>query len=342
MKKYVPTVLSSKDKNSPPTGYESYQVIDVYQELLKEKFLIDRPKNYFATPEQQQQAFEIFLQTNTLQSVWVAHPWSKKLYHLPNASEYFQLRTARNRNLLTLIEQEKLYDQKIAVAGLSVGSNIVLSLIRYGIGNNYRIADSDMIAVSNFNRTMYDLRNLSQPKSQIMLETINNLDPYIKTEIYAEGLTLKNMPQFVKGSDLIVDAFDNFSLKIALRKEAKKQRVPVVSGFDIEKGALIIVERYDLDSDLDLSLFLNGHSEAEIMKPAIKPDERTKLFIDIIGQELHSARMLDSVTNVGKNLTGYPQLIIATLLAASLFTATIGDILLQRVTGSYRKYVSVT
>jgi molybdopterin/thiamine biosynthesis adenylyltransferase len=147
--------------------------------------------------------------------------------------------------------------------------------------------------------------------------------------------------EFVQQADIIVDAFDNFPLKLLLREEAKRQGVPVVSGFDIEKGVLLIVERYDLEPELDSNLFLNHHQPHELLQPPATPEAKTQLFIDIIGPEYHSPRMLNSVKSVGQTLTGYPQLIVATLLAASLFTATIEDILLERTKGSFRRYYSV-
>lgn len=318
------------------------KTIDLFENLLKEKFLIDDPKLYFAPAAEQEKSFASYLQKYQGEGVWVRHPWSSQTYHLLEREEYFQLRTARNKNLLSSPEQSKLHHKTIAVAGLSVGSNILFALIRYGVGEVYRIADSDSVAISNLNRTTYDLTSFGLPKIEVALKTMNQIDPFLSVTTFPEGLTKDNLPDFVRGADVIVDAFDQFELKIALRKEAQKQRVPVVSGFDIEKGVLLIAERYDIEKNIDLSIFLNSHTEEEILKPTSTAKEKTQLFIDIIGQQYHSKKMLSSVHAVGSELTGYPQLIIATLLAASLFTSAIEDILLERVTHSFRRYVSVT
>lgn len=337
MQTFTPLLILNHDIDK----YQEAEKKDFFQPLLWEYFLINDPQLYFSAPEEQRTGFEKFKREKQPTGAWVFHPWSQKLYHLLERDQYYHLRTARNQRLVTSEEQETLRNKTIAVAGLSVGSNILLSLARYGIGQTFKIADSDLVAVSNFNRTTYDLRSFNQPKTQQMLKSLNELDPFLKVEVLEKGLSEQTLKEFLSDSDIVVDAFDNFPLKLQLRQAAKRQKIPVVSGFDVEKGVLLIVERYDLEPDLDNSLFLNNHDSSELQQVNSTPAVRTQLFIDIIGQEYHSAKMLDSVTSVGKSLTGYPQVIIATLLAASLFTATIEDILLNRTKGSFRKYISL-
>jgi molybdopterin/thiamine biosynthesis adenylyltransferase len=346
MKYYNPELLTfsnqEESKQVLKKKYASYEAIDIFRDLLFENYLINDPALYFAPPDVQKEKFSSFYKKNQDEGVWIVHPWQKKIYHLLSEEKYFLLRTVRNRNLVTKEDQLRLRKKKIAVAGLSVGSNIVFSLARYGIGSAFHIADADVVAVSNMNRTTYGLDDFQKSKLDVAVRTLHQIDPFLEIHAFPEGVTKENLSDFVSGVDLIVDAFDNFQLKIQLRKEAKKKNIPVVSGFDIERGVLLIVERYDQETNLNLDFFLNKHTEEEILKPAVHVEEKTQLFIDIIGKEYHSQKMLHSVLSVGKELTGYPQLNIATMLAASLFTGAIEDILLERVKHSFRKYVSVS
>lgn len=45
-----------------------------------------------------------------------------------------RLRTFRNRNLITVGEQSVLSEARVAVLGLSVGSNVVDQFVQTGIG----------------------------------------------------------------------------------------------------------------------------------------------------------------------------------------------------------------
>lgn len=318
-------------------------IFDPYKDLLFEKFLIDHPKKYFVPIKIQKHLFKQYTknQNLNLSGSWVYHPWTKKIFHLLKQLEYLDLRTVRNRNLVNKSDQLSLYKKTIAVAGLSVGANIILSLVRHGIGNKYKIADFDKVSVSNFNRSVYSLCDLKQNKYEIIIKKINEIDPFIKITTFIKGLELDLLEQFIDKTDLIIDAFDNFRLKVELRKLAKRKKIPVISGFDIEKGFLLIVERYDQDSDLNLSFFLNQDKKSLIYKKNLTIEEKTSFFINIIGKKYHSNLMLDSVSQVGKSLTGYPQLIIATFLATSLLTLVAENILLKRHFPSLRKFISL-
>ena len=252
------------------------------------------------------------------------------------------LRTIRHRDIITQEEQTKLKRSTIAIAGLSVGLNILLSFVRFGIGRTYNIADVDVVSLSNVNRALYTLHDLGKPKCDVARDRIHELDPFLPVHAWENGVTESTLSSFLRGSNLIIDAFDRFDMKLALRKEAKKRKIPVISGFDVEKGVLVITERYDIDPTLSLDHFLNSTPESTLQKMGMTPEERTNMFVHIIGKQHHSERMLNSVKNVGKTLTGYPQLIIATLAAASLFTICAEDILLGRNTSSTRVFIPLT
>lgn len=349
MQTYIPKRVHIRDHMSLDAYIASLPrppvIRDYFSELLKELFLSSSPKHYYSDEMGQQIAFAkhlASLQKNTDISTlgaWIYHPWNNTLYHILDKKEYYMLRTIRHRDIITQDEQTRLEKSTIAIAGLSVGLNILLSFVRFGIGTAYHIADVDVVSLSNSNRALYTLHDLGKPKCEVARDRIHELDPFLNVHVWQNGVTENTLTPFLRGTNLIIDAFDRFDMKLALRKEAKKRKIPVISGFDVEKGVLVITERYDIDPTLSLDHFLNSTPESSLQKMGMTAEERTSMFVNIIGKKHHSNRMLHSVMNVGKTLTGYPQLIIATLAAASLFTLCAEDILLGRNTASTRVFI---
>jgi hypothetical protein len=59
---------------------------------------------------------------------WFYYPWSSRLVHLLDESEFVELRTNRNRYKITPEEQAELSSKRIGVVGLSVGQSVALTL----------------------------------------------------------------------------------------------------------------------------------------------------------------------------------------------------------------------
>lgn len=349
MQNYAPLHIDIQNKKSLDMYIASLPhhpvVFDYFPELLKELFLSSSPAHYFSDNTKQQAAFDEHitkLQKNTnlyALGAWIYHPWTNTLYHVLDQTDYYALRTIRHRDIITTEEQQILNDKTVAIAGLSVGLNILLAFVRFGIGRTYHIADIDVVSLSNTNRALYTLHDLGKPKCDVARGRVHELDPFMNILAWDDGITEKTLTPFVSNTNLIVDAFDRFDMKLALRKEAKKRKIPVISGFDVEKGVLVITERYDIDPTLSLDHFLNSTPENLLQKKGMTSEDRTNMFVNIIGKQHHSDRMLSSVQSVGKTLTGYPQLIIATLAAASLFTLCAEEVLLGKHTASTRVFI---
>ncbi len=328
-------------------NHENYKIIDLYENLVSENFLIENPPIYFQEENLKKEKIKDFLKSHTENSLtfslgnWIVFESKKELYHLVDQKTLLLLRTIRNRNLITVEEQLTLYNKRISIAGLSVGSNVLMALVRIGIGKEYNIADYDTVSIHNLNRANYYLRDIDKSKIDLIEDQIISVDPYIKLNKFSSGLNEENLEKFIKNCDLVIDAFDNFKIKIDLRKIAKKFKKPVLSGFDVSRGAMVIIERYDKEPNLNLDFYLNGMNEEEIFKPSKNPKERTEKFINIIGKEHHDQRMLESVLNVGNTLTGYPQLVVATYLTASIWAIAATDILLGKNNKSVRKYINL-
>lgn len=323
------------------------QTHDIYQDLLREHYLNSHPDVYFGSPEEKQAQFDAYLAETSgevdseLLGYWVYYSWANSLFHLIDPHLYYDLRTMRNRNLITPEDQHRLHQASVSVAGLSVGKNTVLSMARYGIGSRYTLADNDIFELSNANRAMYDLLDYRQPKLTTTAQELYQIDPYLHIDTLTEGLTDETIEGFVTSADIVVDTFDAFPLKLKLRQLAQRHRKPVLSGVDLERGVLVIIERYDQEAELDQSLFLNNLDPSSLQKTNLSKSDITNFFINMIGRELHSPQMLDSVESVGTDLTSYPQLVVASQLLASCLTISAERILLDKNQPSGRYHIDL-
>jgi len=65
-----------------------------------------------------------------------------------------------------------------------------------------------------------------------------DINPYAQFEVHTDGITDANVADLVSRADLIIDGVDvteppAIRAKFALHTEAKRQRKPVIGGYDI-------------------------------------------------------------------------------------------------------------
>lgn len=259
---------------------------------------------------------------------------------MKEAIQYLLDRTLSNRPLITDEEQQILYDKKILVIGLSVGSQSTMSLVRSGIGNSYMLVDPDTVELKNLNRTPYFATDIGTKKVTALSKQLQAIDPYLQITTYDRIIDSSELRQLVQSSDLVLDAFDDFKQKVFLRQLAEEYKKPIITGFDIDKGALIIVERHDLGK-VDNSVFFNKVTPERITQPASSIQEKIETFISVIGEENHTPAMLEAVRNIGTKYAGIPQLMIATNLMAASWTLAAIDTLLNKRSQSFRAYIDL-
>ncbi len=295
-------------------------VVDTIQEDLSELFCIQNPK--IAHSSRRQNAIKRFLVEKKPQNgwkeygAWVWYPWNRTLVHILPSDEYHEVRTARNRNLITREEQEKFQDAIIGVAGLSVGNSAAMTIVLQGGAEYMRLADSDRLGLSNLNRIRAGIPSLGLPKTELAARQIHEINPYASLELFSEGVTMKNIKKFFLGPpklDLLVEEMDNLAMKIEARKWARKLRIPVVMAADDGDGILLDIERFDLEPKRPL---LHGRIPERLPKKKMTRQEMG-IFIGkyFIGEENIPERMRASLPEIGKTLYTWPQLGSAATLA---------------------------
>ncbi|WP_297529652.1 ThiF family adenylyltransferase [Thiohalobacter sp.] len=153
----------------------------------------------------------------------------------------FDYQTAFSRNIgwVTRDEQEKLRNQRIAIAGMGgVGGVYLLTLTRLGIGN-FNLSDFDTFELGNFNRQAgAALSTLGRPKLEVMAESALDINPTLNIRQFPSGISADNVDEFLHDVDLYVDGLDFFVLdaRRAVYQACAERGIPVVVAAPLGMG----------------------------------------------------------------------------------------------------------
>lgn len=237
-----------------------------------------------------------------------------------------------------------LRQSRVAIAGLSVGSNIASALAHHGIGGTYSFADRDDLATSNLNRTQARLLDVGLPKCQLAARALLELDPFAACFLYPDGLDDDSVEEFVAASDIVFDEVDDFRIKVKLRLAARAHGKPLLMATNLGDSVLIDVERWDRPPD-GLKPFhgqLDGLSIDDLMGSDLRPDQVSRFAAQVIGVGNVPLRALASLPLIGVELTGRPQVASTASLAAGAATMAARSILLNAPLASGRYRISLT
>ena len=276
--------------------------------------------------------------------VWCYYPWLNTALRTLGPEALAELRTNRNRNLVTKSEQAVLRRAHVAIAGLSVGGNVVSTLVRHGIGSTFSLADPDELATSNLNRTHGRLLDVGTPKCQLAARAVWELDPFATCILYPRGLDDDTVGSFVASSDVVVDELDDFRVKAQLRLMAQLYGKPLLMATSLGDTVLIDVERWDSPDD-GLEPFngqLDGVSVPDLMRAGLSPEEVSRFAAQVIGIGNVPLRALASLPLIGRELAGRPQVASTVTMAAGWAAMAARSILLGAPLRSGRYRVSLT
>jgi len=311
-------------------------MVDAFSRQLRELFLIDNtrfigePKDeVYAAPE-----FATYAEKQKNNFVYVYYPWLNQTVKTVPADDYFRLKTNRNQDLIAAAEQRQLYDYRVAVLGMSVGSNIAFVLTQAGISRHIVIADFDELDTTNLNRILAGVHQVGLNKTIVAARRIYEDNPFAEVTIWPEGVTSELLEDGLKSGRIhcLVEEIDDIPLKIMVRELAMKYRVPVLMITDNGDGVVLHVERYDLGYDKifdqDLSYWRAMETE---FKKGVPKELAGKIIINNIvgGPDKVDPKMLASVKRVlAKELVSWSQLGSAALLGGVMVTVAIKRIVL--------------
>ncbi|MBU4082747.1 ThiF family adenylyltransferase [Patescibacteria group bacterium] len=160
-----------------------------------------------------------------------------------NEDLFYQEAFKRNLGLLSAEEQKKIKKSKIAIVGLGgVGGVYLLSLIRVGVGN-FHIADFDVFELVNINRQAgANINSLGETKTKTMKEMGREINPFVSIKIFPEGISKKNIDNFLEGVDLVIDGIDFFNIKdrLLLFRKAREHSIYALTSAPVGFGASLL------------------------------------------------------------------------------------------------------
>ncbi|MEK7650046.1 MAG: ThiF family adenylyltransferase [Patescibacteria group bacterium] len=292
------------------------QISDSYEVQLEEYFQVLNPSKVYA-PEFKALFAEYLAGVKAKaplwqQGRWIYYPWRALIVHILEEKEFFEVRTARNKNLINQEEQEKYYNSTIGIAGLSVGNSVVLANVLQGGGRHWKIADHDTLELSNTNRIRTGIDGLGVKKTTVTARQMYEVNPYLEIEIF-DGVTPENIDQFFNGLSVVIDEIDNLAVKYLIREHARKNKIAVVMAADNGDNGVLDIERYDLDQTTQFFHGRMGDVSYEMLA-GLDKFGIGKMITKHVGPENVTERMQNSLLEMGKTVVSWPQLGGAALL----------------------------
>ena len=346
---YSPTIFNLKDPESEKKLTElvnSNTAIEIINEIhsqLEELIKLRSPSKNLTTAELAL-GIENHLDGNLVNNYgnWIYYPWINKLVHLLGEKEFIEVRTNRNKNKITKLEQEKLGLKKIGIIGLSVGKSIAMTMATERICGELVLADFDVIELSNLNRIQTGIHNFGVKKTTVVAREIAEIDPYLKVTCFNDGLIKDNANDFFTKNgklDICVEVCDGLYTKIFSREKAKEFGIPVV--MDTNDRGMIDIERFDLEPDKGLFHGFIDHLNLDDINEKSTPQEKVPFINSIIGEVTMSDKLKESMCEIGKSISTWPQLASSVILGGAVTCNVCRRILLNEFKNSGRYFVDI-
>lgn len=316
---------------------------DTIMSQIRELVKTNNPQKKFNAAELEK-AVALHVGSRSLEAygVWVYYPWSNRLVHLLDKKEFVRVRTSRNHYKITPQEQTLLASKKIGVVGLSVGQSVSVTLAMERICGELRLADFDILELTNLNRIRTGTHNLELPKVYSVAREIAEIDPFIKVKCFANGLNEKNMDAFFTGGgrlDLMVEESDGFDIKILSRYKARELKIPVL--MEASDRCMVDVERFDLEPERDILHGRLKYLDIATLRSLKTTEEKIPYMLDVLGIETSSLRLRASMLEIEQSINTWPQLASAVTMGGGISADVARRILLNSFTDSGRYYVDI-
>ncbi|MDO8655390.1 MAG: ThiF family adenylyltransferase, partial [bacterium] len=172
----------------------------------------------------------------------------------------------------------------------------------------------------NLNRIRAKLAEVGTSKAEVAARNTWDVDPFALISLYAAGLNKDNITEFIcqrPKLDLFVDEMDSIPMKIRARQICRQHKIPLAMATDNGNGIILDVERFDKEPKRPL---LHGIMERMDPERIQNLDFRSwvKVANKIVGNESLGIRMRQSISEIGKTISGMPQLGASAAMAGSI------------------------
>ncbi|WP_299577026.1 Rv1355c family protein [uncultured Williamsia sp.] len=236
-------------------------------------------------------------------SRWVHMPWRRTVVHVLGPRGFRRVRLDRNRNKITLQEQDRAATTTVGVVGLSVGHAVAHTIALEGLAGTLRLADLDELDLGNLNRVPATVLDIGVNKAVVAARRIAEIDPYVRVEILTAAVDSATVAEFLDGLDVVVEECDSFAAKVLVREHARDRRVPVLC--ETSDGGVLDVERFD--DDPGRALF-HGLLDGLDIGGVLDPPTLIAAAATLLDARHVTPRMGASVFEVGRTLSTWPQL----------------------------------
>lgn len=285
------------------------RIIETVDKALRELFITRNPQYKSAAKEDTETSLQVFLRAEKIPTLYVYFPWKKTAIHMVPEDVYFELRTARNKNIITTKEQERYRNGSVGIVGLSVGANVLNALVFSGGPKTLKLADYDVLEITNLNRLRAPLDAIGKNKALFAARETWELDPFSTIEIWQNGVTVETLKTFCTKPklDIFIDEMDSLDLKLMARVLCKKAGIPVVMVTDNGENIIVDVERFDKEPTRDIL-----HGLVQDIDPTklsnLPYAEWVKIATRMVDPKNLVPRMRESLREIGKTLAAVPQL----------------------------------
>lgn len=143
----------------------------------------------------------------------------------------YPYRYIRNVDILSALEQLRLAESRVAVAGAGgLGGQVILLLARVGVGTLV-VVDCDRFDETNLNRQALCLEEkLGEPKARVAAEAVAAINPGVRVIPRQVRLNADVIDDVLAGCDVVVDGLDNVPDRLLLQDASGRLGIPMVHG----------------------------------------------------------------------------------------------------------------
>ena len=145
--------------------------------------------------------------------------------------------------------QQKIMDSTVMIIGMGgLGSPTALYLAAAGVGHII-IADFDQVELSNLQRQIiHQTKDIGDDKVNSAKNKLTELNPNIKVTIANELIHTDNLPELIKGVDIVLDGTDNFDSRFEINQICVQHKKPLVSAAVVRfEGQVSVFKGYKQD-----------------------------------------------------------------------------------------------
>ena len=145
--------------------------------------------------------------------------------------------------------QQKIMDATVLIVGMGgLGSPTALYLAAAGVGHLI-IADFDQVELSNLQRQIiHQTKDIGDDKVNSAKNKLTELNPNTKITIANELIHTGNLPDLIKGVDIVLDGTDNFESRFEINQICVEHQKPLVSAAVVRfEGQVSVFKGYEND-----------------------------------------------------------------------------------------------